>query len=46
MSLANKYYENKKKNKRWVIYKGEIDAKKFQMYGIHGYISQKIKSFE
>ena len=26
--LGNKYYENKKKNKRWVIYEGEIDASK------------------
>ena len=26
--LGNKYYENKKKNKRWVIYGGEIDASK------------------
>jgi len=26
--FGNKYYENKKKNKRWVIYKGEIDASK------------------
>ena len=26
--LGNKYYEDKKKNKRWVIYKGEIDASK------------------
>ena len=26
--LGNKYYENKKKTKRWVIYKEEIDASK------------------
>ena len=26
--FGNKYYENKKKNKRWVIYKEEIDASK------------------
>ena len=26
--FGNKYYENKKKNKRWVIYQGEIDASK------------------
>ena len=26
--LGNQYYENKKKNKRWVIYGGEIDASK------------------
>ena len=26
--FGNKYYENKKKNKRWVIYEGEIDASK------------------
>ena len=26
--LGNKYFENKKKNKRWVIYNGEIDASK------------------
>ena len=26
--FGNKYYENKKKTKRWVIYKGEIDASK------------------
>ena len=24
--FGNKYYENKKINKRWVIYKGEIEA--------------------
>ncbi len=24
--FGNKYYENKKKNKRWVIYKDEIEA--------------------
>ena len=27
-SFGNKYYENKKKTKRWVIYKEEIDASK------------------
>ena len=26
--FGNKYYENNKKTKRWVIYKGEIDASK------------------
>ena len=26
--FGNKYYENKKKNKRWVIYNGEIEATK------------------
>ena len=26
--FGNKYYQNTKKNKRWVIYKGEIDASK------------------
>ena len=26
--FGNKYFENKKKNKRWVIYSGEIDASK------------------
>ena len=26
--FGNKYYENKNKNKRWVIYNGEIDASK------------------
>ena len=26
--FGNKYYERKKKNKRWVIYNGEIDASK------------------
>ena len=26
--FGNKYYENKKKQKRWVVYKGEIDASK------------------
>ena len=26
--FGNKYYENKKKTKRWVIYKEEIDASK------------------
>ena len=26
--FGNKYYENKRNNKRWVIYKGEINASK------------------
>ena len=26
--FGNKYYENKKKKKRWVIYKGEVEATK------------------
>ena len=26
--LGNKYYENRKKTKRWVIYQSEIDASK------------------
>ena len=26
--FGNKYYESRKKKKRWVIYKGEIDASK------------------
>ena len=26
--FGNKYYENKKKTKRWIIYKDEIDASK------------------
>ena len=26
--FGNKYYENKKRNKRWVIYNGEIEATK------------------
>ena len=26
--FGNKYYENKKRKKRWVIYKGEIEATK------------------
>ena len=26
--FGNKYYENRKKNKRWVIYKDEIEATK------------------
>ena len=27
-NFGNKYYENKKRKKRWVIYKGEIEATK------------------
>ena len=26
--FGNKYYESRKKKKRWIIYKGEIDASK------------------
>ena len=35
--LGNKYYESKN-GKRWVIYASEIDASKYQLSGIHGYI--------
>ena len=42
-SLGNKYYESKKKGKRWVIYSGEIDASKFLLNGILGYILHQIK---
>ena len=41
-SFGNKYYESKS-GKRWVIYSNEIDASKFQLNGIHGYILLQIK---
>ena len=41
-SFGNKYYENKS-GKRWVIYKGEIDATKISNDCTLGCIIQKIK---
>ena len=43
--FGNKYYENKKKNKRWVIYKGEIDASKIsnQWYSWIHFTKNKIE---
>tara|TARA_Y100001970_G_C14060270_1_gene763803 strand:- start:541 stop:900 length:360 start_codon:yes stop_codon:yes gene_type:complete len=41
---GNKYYENKKNGKRWVIYNGEIDASKItsDWYSwIHHTVNQK-----
>tara|TARA_B100001121_G_scaffold291226_1_gene291757 strand:- start:365 stop:727 length:363 start_codon:yes stop_codon:yes gene_type:complete len=42
---GNKYYENKKKTKRWVIYKGEIDASKIpnEWYSWIHFIKNKIE---
>ena len=42
---GNKYYENKKKNKRWVIYNGEIDASKIpnEWYSWIHFIKNKIE---
>ncbi len=42
---GNKYYENKKKTKRWVIYKGEIDATKIpnEWYSWVHFIKNKIE---
>ena len=44
--LGNKYYENKKKNKRWVIYGGEIDASKIsnEWYSWMHYTKNKIEN--
>ena len=45
--LGNKYYENKKKTKRWVIYKEEIDASKISAdwYSWIHFITNKIENF-
>ena len=40
--LGNKYYESKN-GKRWVIYSNTIDASKFLLNGILGYILHQIK---
>ena len=44
--FGNKYYENKKKTKRWVIYKGEIDASKIpnEWYSWIHFTSNKIEN--
>ena len=43
--FGNKYFENKKKNKRWVIYSGEIDASKIpvEWYSWIHFTSNKIE---
>ena len=43
--FGNKYYENKKKTKRWVIYKAEIDASKItdEWYSWIHFIKNKIE---
>tara|TARA_S200000501_G_C20685218_1_gene682584 strand:- start:404 stop:766 length:363 start_codon:yes stop_codon:yes gene_type:complete len=43
--FGNKYYENKNKNKRWVIYQGEIDASKIsnEWYSWIHFIKNKIE---
>ena len=43
--FGNKYYENKKRKKRWVIYKGEIDATKIpvEWYSWMHFTSNKIE---
>ena len=41
-SFGNKYYESKA-GKRWIIYKDEIDASKYQLNGTHGFILQIIE---
>ena len=42
---GNKYYENKKRKKRWVIYKGEIEATKIpvEWYSWMHFIKNKIE---
>tara|TARA_B100000900_G_scaffold379877_1_gene365112 strand:+ start:278 stop:640 length:363 start_codon:yes stop_codon:yes gene_type:complete len=42
---GNKYYENKNKSKRWVIYNGEIDATKIpnEWYSWIHFIKNKIE---
>tara|TARA_B100001109_G_C18802671_1_gene445656 strand:+ start:586 stop:948 length:363 start_codon:yes stop_codon:yes gene_type:complete len=42
---GNRYYENKKKSKRWVIYKDEIDASKIpnEWYSWIHFIKNKIE---
>ncbi len=44
--FGNKYYENKKKNKRWVIYKDEIEATKIpvEWYSWIHFIKNKLES--
>ncbi len=43
--FGNKYYENKKRKKRWVIYNGEIDATKIPVnwYSWMHFINNKIE---
>tara|TARA_B100001121_G_scaffold300675_1_gene310773 strand:+ start:2072 stop:2434 length:363 start_codon:yes stop_codon:yes gene_type:complete len=43
--FGNKYYENKKRKKRWVIYKGEIEATKIPVdwYSWIHFIKNKIE---
>ena len=43
--FGNRYYENKKRKKRWVIYKGEIDATKIpvEWYSWMHFIKNKIE---
>ena len=38
--FGNKYYKNKKDD-RWVIYSGEVEAPKLLLSGICGYIIQR-----
>ena len=44
-SFGNKYYENKKRKKRWVIYNGEIEATKIpvEWYSWIHFIKNKIE---
>ena len=42
--IGNKYYTNSEnhndlKAKRWVIFKGEIEASKIPLIGMHGFIN-------
>ena len=43
--FGNKYYENKKKTKRWVIYNGEIEATKIpvEWYSWMHFLKNKIE---
>tara|TARA_B100000073_G_scaffold293915_1_gene257740 strand:+ start:780 stop:1142 length:363 start_codon:yes stop_codon:yes gene_type:complete len=43
--FGNKYYENKKRKKRWVIYNGEIDATKIPVnwYSWMHFMNNKIE---
>tara|TARA_B100001939_G_C16751314_1_gene534108 strand:+ start:51 stop:413 length:363 start_codon:yes stop_codon:yes gene_type:complete len=44
--FGNKYYQNKKRKKRWVIYKGEIEATKIpvEWYSWMHFIKNKIEN--
>ena len=44
--FGNKYYENKKRKKRWIIYKGEIEATKIPIEWYSWMHSIKNKIFQ